>query len=73
VLAFSGNIPSPDPEDPDISVSAVRKARDLVSYVNSSVLATEKICAKQAQDPDCTVFKLLSDVETRWWSTHVYS
>jgi len=70
VLAFSGNIPSPDPEDPDISVSAVRKARDLVSYVNSSVLATEKIRAKQAQDPDCTVFKLLSDVETRWWSTH---
>ncbi len=47
-----------------------RKARDLVSYVNSSVLAKEKIRAKQAQDPDCTVFKLLSDVETRWWSTH---
>ncbi len=70
MLAFSGNIPSPDPEDPDISVSAVRKARDLVSYVNSSVLATEKIRAKQAQDPDCTVFKLLSDVETRWWLTH---
>lgn len=71
VMAYSGNIPSPDINDEDNSVSAVRKARDLVSYVNSSVIATEKIrSAQKKMDTSNNPLKLLSDVETRWWSTH---
>jgi len=70
VLAFSGNV-SLEGIDEDSSVGVIRKARDLVSHVNSSVIASDKIKHAQLQrDPNCVALKLVSDVETRWWSTH---
>jgi len=71
VLAFSGNIPSLDIFDEDTSVAVIKKARSLVTYVHSSVIASDKIKrAQQELNPTCVPLKLLSDCETRWWSTH---
>jgi len=70
VLAFSGNVAA-ESEDGDTSVSVIRKARNLVSHVNASVIACDKIRNAQLKlSPNCTPLKLVSDVETRWWSTH---
>ncbi len=54
----------------DVSVSAVRKAKDLVTFVKSSPIATEKIRHAQVSLGSQSILKLISDVETRWWSTH---
>jgi len=70
VLAFSGNVEA-EAYDGDSSVSVIRKARNLVSHVNASVTASDKIKNSQLKlSPNCTPLKLVSDVETRWWSTH---
>ncbi len=55
----------------DVSVGVIKKARNLVSHVNSSIIATEKIKFAQLElSPSSTALKLVSDCETRWWSTH---
>jgi hypothetical protein len=70
-LLFSGNIPSLDIFDEDMSVAVIKKARSLVTYVHSSVNASDKIKrAQQELNPSSVPLKLLSDCETRWWSTH---
>ena len=69
VHAFSGNITLGDGHDN--SVGVIKKARNLVSHVNSSIIASDKIKSTQFQlSPSSTALKLVSDCETRWWSTH---
>ena len=73
--AFSGEIESSIPhlflDNQDTTVVAVKKARALVTFFHSSSRASDKLCdAQQALDPSCIPLKLLSDVKTRWWSTH---
>jgi len=75
VKAFSGEIESSIPhlflDNQDTTVVAVKKARALVTFFHSSSRASDKLCdAQQALDPSCIPLKLLSDVKTRWWSTH---
>jgi hypothetical protein len=68
VQAYSGNVTIDVGNDN--SVAVIKKARNLVSHVNSSVVASEKIKSAQlALSPNCTPLKLVSDCETRWWST----
>jgi hypothetical protein len=69
VMAFSGNLVD-HALNADVSVSAVRKAKDLVTFVKSSPIATEKIRHAQVSLGSQSILKLISDVETRWWSTH---
>jgi hypothetical protein len=69
VMAFSGNLVD-NALNADVSVSAVRKAKDLVTFVKSSPIATEKIRHAQVSLGSQSILKLISDVETRWWSTH---
>ena len=69
LIAFSGNFTAQN-DDEDNSVACLRKARDLVSHVNSSTIANEKLAtAQKAIQPGRKVYKLLQDVCTRWWST----
>jgi hypothetical protein len=69
LIAFSGNFTAQN-YDEDDSVACLRKARDLVSHVNSSTIANEKLAmAQRAIEPGGKVYKLLQDVRTRWWST----
>ena len=57
VYAYSGNIPAVLRPDEDQSVTVV--------------IASEKIKRAQLEvNPTCTALKLISDCETRWWSTH---
>ena len=74
VKAYTGEIQLTVPfvyGDHDNTIIAVRKARVLVNHFHSSCLAKDKLCkAQKALDPSCTPLKLLSDVKTRWWSTH---
>jgi hypothetical protein len=74
VKAFTGDINSTVPHvygDYDNTIIAVREARVLVNHFHSSYHAHEKLHnAQQTLDPSCTPLKLLSDVKTRWWSTH---
>ena len=62
-LAFDGsNLPG--------SGNAMKAARSLVEYFNSSTQAVEKLCnmqktTREGEKP----LKLLQDVKTRWWST----
>ena len=74
VKAFSGDIHEIVPHvygDTDNTIVAVRKARVLVNHFHSSCRANQKLCqAQKTLDPSCTPLKLLSDVKTRWWSTH---
>jgi hypothetical protein len=54
----------------DTSVGCLKKARDLVSHINSSTAAKEKLAkAQQTVNPTGFVYKLLQDVVTRWGST----
>jgi hypothetical protein len=69
VMAFSANLVD-NTLDTDVSVSAVRKAKDLVTFEKSSPTATEKIHHAQDSTGSKSILKLISDVETRWWSTH---
>jgi hypothetical protein len=69
VMAFSTNLVD-NALDADLSVSAVCKAKDLVTFVKSSPTATEKIRHAQDGTGSKSILKLISDVETRWWSTH---
>jgi hypothetical protein len=71
-MAYSGNL-SNDNFDEDSSISSVRKAHDLVIFVKSSVIATEKIRSFQASYGSAScILKLLSNVKTRWWSIHTH-
>jgi len=70
VMAFSGNLVD-NALNADVSVSAVRKAKDLVTFVKSSPTATENIRHAQVSLGSQSILKLISDVETRWWSTHI--
>jgi hypothetical protein len=74
VKAFSGEIQLTVPHvygDHDNTVLAMKKARVLVNHFHSSYRAHEKLCnAQRTLDPSCTPLKLLSNVKTRWWSTH---
>jgi hypothetical protein len=55
----------------DVSVGVIKKAQNLVSHVNSSIIATEKIKSAQLElSPSSTALKLVSDCETKWWSTN---
>ena len=69
VHAYSGNVRLGDGHD--VSVGVIKKARNLVSHVNSSIIASDKIKSAQLElSPSSTALKLVSDCETRWWSTH---
>ena len=53
-------------------VIAVKKARDLVSHINSSPLANGKLASAQKNvSPEKRVLVLIQDVKTRWWSTYM--
>lgn len=73
IKCYSGTIDETLRErgDDDGTVSSLKKARALVSYFHSSTTATEKLAAAQRTiNPNGITLKLLSDVKTRWWSTH---
>jgi hypothetical protein len=59
LIAFSGNFTAQN-YDEDDSVACLRKAHDLVSHVNSSTIANEKLAtAQRAIEPGGKVYKLL--------------
>jgi hypothetical protein len=69
VLAFSGNV-SLESYGEDTSVGCLKKACDLLSHINSSTAANEKLAkAQQTVNSTGFVYKLLQDVVTRWGST----
>jgi hypothetical protein len=75
VKAYSADIEVPNDllpdDDVDTSISSVKKARDLVSFVHSSCIATDKLsCAQRTLNSIVVPLKLLQDVKTRWWSTY---
>jgi hypothetical protein len=72
VKANSADIEVPNdivPEDDvDTSISSMKKARDLVSFVHSSCIATDKLsCAQRTLNSTEVPLKLLQDVKTWWW------
>ena len=55
----------------DTVVTAVKSLKALITFVNKSPQAQEKLASCQRKiKPDKRPLKLLSDVKTRWWSTH---
>lgn len=55
---------------PDYARS-VTKARAIVSFFNQSTQALEKLKKAQSTlNPGCTPLGVVTDVVTRWWSTH---
>lgn len=75
VKAYSADIEVPNDigaeDEVDTSISSVKKARDLVSFVHSSCIATDKLtCAQRTLNAIASPLKLLQDVKTRWWSTY---
>ena len=49
----------------------LKKARKIASHFHASTLENDKLKAQQRVfDPECTVLKVIQDVETRWWSTY---
>ena len=61
VIAFSGTVLVED-YDEDSLVSCLKKARDLVSHMNSSCAANEKLAAAQREtNPAACVYKLVQD------------
>jgi hypothetical protein len=75
VKAYSADIEVPNdfvPEDDvDTSISSVKKAQDLVSFVHSSCIATDKLsCAQRTLNSTGVPLKLLQDVKTWWWSMY---
>ena len=58
-------------EEGDI-VKTLKKARDLVSYINQSKLANAKLAnAQKLVSPQAHVLVLFQDVKTCWWSTYM--
>ena len=75
IKAYSGDIqdavPHPVDDEQDTTISAIKKARALVTYFHSSAIASQKLAdAQRSINPNGIVLKLISDVKTRWWSTH---
>jgi hypothetical protein len=69
VIAFSGNA-TLENYDQDTSVGCLKKARNLVSHINSSCNANQKLASCQWKiNPSGVIYKLLKDVVTRWGST----
>jgi len=69
IIAFSGNA-NLDNYDEHTSVGCLKKAPNLVSHINSSGNANEKLAnCQQKINPGGVNYKLLQDVVTRWWST----
>ncbi len=69
VKAYSGDLVIQNDDVEDVSMTALKKERNLVSHINSSSIAHGKLAASQkSADPNATVLKLLQDVKTRWGS-----
>jgi len=69
VKAFSGDVAVANYAE-DTSLGCLKKARDLVSHINSSTAANEKLAKAQRMiNPTGYVYKLLQDDITRWFST----